>query len=93
MEKEGFVRPITYLKENGLDIGELVTYRHVQLIKYIREEMPDTSHHFDVWHVAKGIKFEKSAPFFISTPLLTHFNIEIAVRIPPLLKALWRPLD
>jgi solute carrier family 8 (sodium/calcium exchanger) len=67
MEKEGFVRPITYSKENGLDIGELVTYRHVQLIKYIREEMPDTSHHFDVWHVAKGIKFEKSVPFF-------HFN-------------------
>ena len=67
MEEEGFVRPIAYLKENGLEIGELVTDQHVQLVKYIREEMPDTSHHFDVWHVAKDIKFEKSAPFF-------HFN-------------------
>ena len=63
MEKEGFVRSIAYLNENDLEIGELVTDRHVQLVKYIREEMPDISHHFDVWHVAKGIKFEKSAPF------------------------------
>jgi solute carrier family 8 (sodium/calcium exchanger) len=41
MEKEGFVRSIAYLNENGLEIGELVTDRHVQLVKYIREEMPE----------------------------------------------------
>lgn len=54
MEKEGFIRATSFLKENGLEIGELVTDRHVQLVKYIREEMPDTLHSFDVWHVAKG---------------------------------------
>jgi hypothetical protein len=37
MEKEGFVRSIAYLNENGLEIGELVTDRHVQLVNYIRK--------------------------------------------------------
>lgn len=54
MEKEGFIRSIDFFKRNNLEIGEMVTDRHIQLVKYIREEMPDTVHHFDVWHVAKG---------------------------------------
>ena len=51
MEKEGFVRSIAYLNENGLEIGELVTDRHVQLVEYIREEMPDTSYHLQIQQV------------------------------------------
>jgi hypothetical protein len=26
-------------------------------VKYAREEMPNTKHFFDVWHVAKGKNF------------------------------------
>ena len=54
MEKEGLIRGVEFLTSNGLAIGELVTDRHVQIVKHIREEMPDTKHYFDVWHVAKG---------------------------------------
>ena len=54
MEKEGFVRSVAHLQNCGLQIGEIVTDRHVQLVKHIRESMPDTKHTFDVWHVAKG---------------------------------------
>ena len=55
MEKEGLVRSVGRIKSEKLNIGELITDRHVQITKYIREEMPNTSHFFDVWHVAKGI--------------------------------------
>lgn len=54
MEKEGFIRSINFLQSKGLVLGKLVTDRHVQLVKYIREQLPTTEHHFDVWHVAKG---------------------------------------
>ena len=55
MEKEGFVRSIDLIKSKGLKIAQLVTDRHAQIVKYAREEMPNTKHYFDVWHVAKGI--------------------------------------
>lgn len=54
MEKEGFIRSINHVQERGVKIKEIVTVRHVQIVKYIREELPEIVHHFDVWHVAKG---------------------------------------
>ena len=54
MEKEGLIRGVQFLESHGLAIGELVTERHVQIVKHVREEMPETKHYFDVWHVAKG---------------------------------------
>ncbi|KAK3093915.1 hypothetical protein FSP39_021726 [Pinctada imbricata] len=56
MEKEGLIRAVKEFQENGLAIGELVTDRHPQITKFVREEMPNTKHYFDVWHVAKGLK-------------------------------------
>ena len=54
MEKEGFMRGVNMIKSKGLCIEEVVTDRHVMIVKFIRENMPDTTHHFDVWHVGKG---------------------------------------
>ena len=54
MEKEGLVRAIEFLKSHGLQIGTIITDRHRQIAKYIRESLPGTIHLFDVWHVAKG---------------------------------------
>ena len=54
MEKEGLIRGVQFIEGKGLQIGELVTDRHVQIVKHVREQMPNTIHHFDVWHVAKG---------------------------------------
>ncbi len=60
MEKEGFIRGLKLLEEYDLSIGLLVTDRHLQLCKYIRENMPDTDHRYDVWHVAKSMIFLSS---------------------------------
>ena len=54
MEKEGFIRSVNYLKSHDLHIKEFVSDRHPQIVKHIREKMPETRHFFDVWHVSKG---------------------------------------
>jgi solute carrier family 8 (sodium/calcium exchanger) len=54
MEKEGFIRSISYLQGEGLSVDTIVTDRHVQIRKWIRENLPQTSHRFDIWHIAKG---------------------------------------
>lgn len=54
MEKCGLIRAIEFLKGYDFSIGTLVTDRHPQVRKFMRESMPDTKHYYDVWHVAKG---------------------------------------
>ena len=56
MELEGMVRTVDWLDKEGIDIGTLVTDRHRQITKYIRDNLQarGTKHFFDVWHVAKG---------------------------------------
>ncbi|XP_062601407.1 uncharacterized protein LOC134263113 [Saccostrea cucullata] len=61
MEKEGFIRSTNHIQERGIKIKEIITDRHVQIVKHIREEMQETVHHFDVWHVAKGLKKKLTA--------------------------------
>ncbi len=56
MEKEGLVRTVDFIQNNGLAIGTLVTDRHpqIQWKKLVRENLRQTVHYYDVWHVAKG---------------------------------------
>ena len=56
MEKEGLSRAIQHMQDKGLAIEVLVTDRHKQIAKWIREKHPEIKHYFDVWHVAKGMK-------------------------------------
>ena len=53
MEKEGLIRAVEDLQEEGLTIGTLVTDRHNEIAKWMREEHPEIDHRHDVWHVAK----------------------------------------
>lgn len=48
MEKEGLVRAVCYLEDNGVAISHLITDRHLQVAKWVRENMPETTHHIDV---------------------------------------------
>ena len=64
MELEGYKRMTKYVKKSGHTIGKLVTDRHRQLAKYIREKSPEILHMYDVWHVAK-CKLVWSPPVFI----------------------------
>jgi len=54
MEKEGLVRSLRFLEDAGLHVDVLVTDRHPQIQKYMREVKPSVMHYYDVWHVAKG---------------------------------------
>jgi hypothetical protein len=53
MEKEGLVRAIDRVYDEGLKISTLITDRHSQISKWIRETHPEIDHRYDVWHVAK----------------------------------------
>jgi solute carrier family 8 (sodium/calcium exchanger) len=44
------------VNDNGLQIETLITDRHPQITKWVREEMKSTKHRYDLWHVAKGFK-------------------------------------
>ena len=53
MEKEGLVRAVKLLKNKKFKIGTLVTDRHTQIAKWVRDNMPTTDHRYDIWHMAK----------------------------------------
>ncbi|XP_053398243.1 uncharacterized protein LOC128556661 [Mercenaria mercenaria] len=61
MELEGPKLATEHLKEENVFIDEIVTDRHVQIQKCIRENLLGTKHSYDVWHVAKGIKKKLTA--------------------------------
>ncbi len=54
MEKEGLRRAVQFLGDQQLEVGVLITDRHPQIQKWVRENMPNTTHYYAVWHVAKG---------------------------------------
>ena len=54
MEKEGLKRVLNFLQQLGLTVEVLVTDRHKQINKRLRENYPTISHYYDIWHVAKG---------------------------------------
>jgi solute carrier family 8 (sodium/calcium exchanger) len=55
MEQAGLERCINFLREKNLTPGVIVTDRHVSIQKWIRENLQDCTHFYDVWHVAKGL--------------------------------------
>ncbi|XP_061652519.1 uncharacterized protein LOC133488553 [Phyllopteryx taeniolatus] len=56
MELEGLKRCLALLQRKGVTMKNIVTDRHSQIKKFLRETHKDLCHWFDVWHVAKGIK-------------------------------------
>ena len=54
MENEGLVRAVRVISNAGLHIAEIITDRHKQNAAWIRRNLPDTAHYYDIWHVSKG---------------------------------------
>ncbi len=54
MEHEGLVRLVEWFEQQNLDIHILISDRHKQNMKYIRENLPWVLHYIDIWHVDKG---------------------------------------
>ena len=53
MEKEGLIRGIQLLLQKKFKISTLVTDRHKQIAKWMKENLPSTDHRYDIWHLAK----------------------------------------
>lgn len=62
MELEGLKRSLNHLRQ-WLEIKTLVTDRHRQIAKWIRENYSTILHLYDIWHVAKAVgkKLEAAA--------------------------------
>ncbi|XP_072175107.1 uncharacterized protein [Diadema setosum] len=56
MELEGFKRFQAYLGNHDMEIAKLITDRHRQIAKHVREMCPTVLHMFDVWHIAKAVQ-------------------------------------
>ena len=54
MEKAGLCRILDFIKSKGFAVEVLVTDRHKQINKYLRENHAEIKHFYDIWHVAKG---------------------------------------
>ncbi|XP_051255127.1 uncharacterized protein LOC127362901 [Dicentrarchus labrax] len=53
MEKEGLKRSLAVLEDRGVTIDSIVTDRHPQIQKFLREA--NIMHYYDVWHMEKGL--------------------------------------
>ena len=56
MELKGLQETLTVLDQFKIKIKSLVTDRHKQIAKWLRDHRPDIKHFFDCWHIAKSIK-------------------------------------
>ena len=54
MEHEGLVRAVGLLTHAGLSIAQIITDRNKQNEAWIRRNLLDTCHYFDIWHVSKS---------------------------------------
>ena len=55
MEREGLHRVMDFLEKQSITIHCIVTDRHRQINKWLRETHTNVKHYYDVWHVAKGM--------------------------------------
>ncbi|XP_075891651.1 uncharacterized protein LOC142894271 [Nelusetta ayraudi] len=56
MEKEGLKRSLALLDARGVTVDCIVTDRHPQIQKFLREN--NVTHYYDVWHIAKACLHE-----------------------------------
>ena len=55
MELEGAKRCFLFLQSVGLSVITFVSDRHRGIAKWLKTSQPQTTHYFDIWHVARSI--------------------------------------
>ncbi|KAG7454045.1 hypothetical protein MATL_G00263980 [Megalops atlanticus] len=53
IEMEGLKRSLALLEERGITLDSIVTDRHPQIQKFLKETR--IKHYYDVWHIEKGL--------------------------------------
>ncbi|XP_064464730.1 uncharacterized protein LOC135400449 [Ornithodoros turicata] len=56
MEKEGLIKSLAFLKEQGIKVKSFTTDRHPAIRKHMQVHEPDITHNFDIWHISKSVK-------------------------------------
>ena len=56
IEKKGLIETLNFLENSGIIMKVLVTERHSQIRKYLRENKPQINHQFDIWHMANNLR-------------------------------------
>ncbi|XP_015779786.1 PREDICTED: uncharacterized protein LOC107357661 [Acropora digitifera] len=54
-ELEGAKRCFQFLQQLGLKVSVFVSDRHRGIAKWIREVCKETTHYYDIWHVARSV--------------------------------------
>ena len=54
-ELEGLKRSLRHIEQSNLVVDTLITDRHRQNAKWMRENKPTIKHFFDTWHLSKNI--------------------------------------
>ena len=55
MEMIGFEKALNSMKDEGIIPEQITTDQHIQIRKYLKEEEPNITLQFDVWHFIKNI--------------------------------------
>lgn len=63
MELAGLKKVKAALESEHVKVKVLITDRHPQIQKWIRDNWKTVTHYFDIWHVAKGIYQQCTRPF------------------------------
>ena len=63
MEKEGLARALAKIRDSDLEADTITTDRHPQIAKYIRTELQEITHLYDIWDVAEGDFHAKTFSF------------------------------
>ncbi|XP_064455590.1 uncharacterized protein LOC135366697 isoform X2 [Ornithodoros turicata] len=61
VQKEGLLRCLSFLKEQGIKAKSLTTDCHPSVQKYMEAHEPHIDHFFDVWHISKRLKKKLTA--------------------------------
>ena len=56
MELKGLQKTLQVFREFKIRVKSIVTDRHKQIQKWLRENYHHIKHYFDCWHIAKSIK-------------------------------------
>ena len=86
MEKEGLTRAVDFLLEGNFDIGTLVTDRHKQIAKWVRESLPSTDPRYDMWHLAKGSQYVTIIMIHAKTLFFTHVLVAFRKKLEAVAK-------
>ena len=57
MEYMAFTRLMEDIADNNLNVTTFVSDRHASIAKHMREKLPNITHYFDLWHLAKSVYY------------------------------------